>query len=375
MKKQIIWTLIILLSISALLILADYGALPWISQKESPPASVAVEAESAAQPQAGSNPSSPQQITLVPVAPAPTESSLRIHLTDNGALPAQQGKWNFGLIIEDQEGRRSGVDVIEQVVHQEILNSNVERKTDQINSGKARETVVVEIKPALSTTYSLEIGANQASSYRLSISGVSPELNSITEIVTGYVPTDTVIRYRINLENIRPMPVAGNMRGLSTASDTNMRFVGMPEEHVRQPTDPSLLGIAEAVQAEPCGYFEDRLKGVPHESLTRNDGSFLSLWSNTEVSGCEIIFVTNEKLIAGHKIPDFAATDGTELYRIGWRINNSMAADGPGTSVYGIQNDSLLCLISYDQSSYLDESSGEIIQSESINMQVQCSNK
>ena len=44
-------------------------------------------------------------------------------------------------------------------------------------------------------------------------------------------------------------------------------------------------------------------------------------------------------------------------------MDNSIVADGPGTGIFAIEKDSVLCLIRHDKPAYLD-SPGNIVQSE-----------
>jgi hypothetical protein len=59
------------------------------------------------------------------------------------------------------------------------------------------------------------------------------------------------------------------------------------------------------------------------------------------------------------------------MYRKGWRANNSFVADGPGTGVFGVEKESVLCLVRHEQPAYLDDY-GNIIQSETLRITVQC---
>jgi hypothetical protein len=100
-------------------------------------------------------------------------------------------------------------------------------------------------------------------------------------------------------------------------------------------------------------------------------GSFVSIWDGTEYSGCEIEFETNDALRAGGPIPDFDAIQDSEMQRLGWRVAQGVGADGPGSGVYGIERDSVLCVVRWAQPAHIDDD-GEIVQSETFNMTVQC---
>jgi hypothetical protein len=130
---------------------------------------------------------------------------------------------------------------------------------------------------------------------------------------------------------------------------------------------------AYVVSAQPdsCGYFFSALRPVPHDKLSRSEGAYKSLWDGKKYTGCEIQFVTNDKLLSGRRVPDFDPVKDSEMYRTGWRMNNSFVADGPGTGVFGVEKESVLCLVRHEQPAYLDDY-GNIIQSETLRITVQC---
>ena len=76
-------------------------------------------------------------------------------------------------------------------------------------------------------------------------------------------------------------------------------------------------------------------------------------------------------MLSGRRVPDFEPLKGSEMYRKGWRMNNSFVADGPGTGVFGVEKESVLCLVRHEQPAYLDDY-GNIIQSETLRITVQC---
>ncbi|MBW1783412.1 MAG: hypothetical protein JRL30_22050 [Deltaproteobacteria bacterium] len=129
---------------------------------------------------------------------------------------------------------------------------------------------------------------------------------------------------------------------------------------------------AEAREADPCDYFFQALKSVPHESMTRCYGAHASLLDGKMHVGCEIKFVTNTHLLSGKKVPDFCANQGSVMYGMGWRMVNSLMADGPGSSLCGIRKGSVLCLILNHQPAYLDKKTGIIVQTETLAITIQC---
>ena len=137
---------------------------------------------------------------------------------------------------------------------------------------------------------------------------------------------------------------------------------------------------AASERYDSCHQFFSALKAVPHEKLTRADGEFESLDDGRKHIGCEVTLVTNDALLSGAKtVPNFDAAEGTDLYRDGWRRNLSYDADGPGTSMHGIERGDDLCLISCAQPASIEEPTidgqGIFFQSETITVIIQCRKK
>jgi len=120
-----------------------------------------------------------------------------------------------------------------------------------------------------------------------------------------------------------------------------------------------------------CKIFYSELKQVPHYKLSVNTGLLRSLSDGKKYRGCEVVFKSNEQLMMGSELPSFESPEGSMLYRAGWRIDEKYRADGAGSGSYGIVKDAVLCLIHWDQYSWVNET-GKIEQSELINMTVQC---
>ena len=129
---------------------------------------------------------------------------------------------------------------------------------------------------------------------------------------------------------------------------------------------------AEAGEKDPCDYFFEALTSVPHESIICSYGAHASLLNGKKWACCQIRFVTNTPLLSGKKVPDFRADQGSVMYGMGWRMVNSLMADGPGSSLYGIRKGSVLCIILHHQPAYLDQKSGKIVQTDTLAITVQC---
>lgn len=364
MKRTLIWIGVLLAPTLLWLAFTDNGRASWRLlpfQGAGALGSSAAEAERST----GSDVPIPGQIVLVPAQPRPTHPSLRVQLSGNGSL---------GLMVIDPQGRRSGIDAHKRTTAQEIPDSKVERVPNGDSAEKEHGPIVVSIDPARATAYAFEITGAKPGEFQLAVGGVSPALHAITQILNGSVPSDTSVHYRIDLTKIRPLPLTGGRAMTATVVDPEEAFISGPEERVIPPSDPALVAAATAITKDPCGYFLKALRAVPHEKLIRTDGAMQSLWDGETVSGCEVLFVTNDRLRSGSAVPGFDALEGTELYRMGWRTNPSLVADGPGSGIYGIENDAALCLISHDQPAELDET-GKIIQSETLTLAVQCRRK
>jgi len=128
---------------------------------------------------------------------------------------------------------------------------------------------------------------------------------------------------------------------------------------------------ADSGAPDPCEYFYVALEAVPHDTLLRSVGEFESLWDGKTYRGCEIRFVTHDTIRAGQNVPDFDALEDSEMYRLGWRMTQGIGADGPGSGVFGIERDSVLCLVRWEQPAYIDDD-GEFVQSDTLSITVQC---
>lgn len=121
----------------------------------------------------------------------------------------------------------------------------------------------------------------------------------------------------------------------------------------------------------PCDVFYNSLQAVPHVSLTVEEGGFTSIWDGERYDGCEVEFETNDSTRAGIAAPDFLADPGTDLYSVGWRMRVDIGADGAGSGIHAIQREAVLCIIRREQAAYIDDN-GELVQSKTLRMWVQC---
>lgn len=131
------------------------------------------------------------------------------------------------------------------------------------------------------------------------------------------------------------------------------------------------VGCAQTEPAGPCEFFFTALENVPHVVLSMSTGAFVSTWDGMEYNGCEIDFETNDAVSAGVSIPSFDAVEDSEMYRRGWRMSEGIGADGPGSGVFGIEKEAVLCVVRWAQPAYIDDDGG-FVQSETFSMKIQC---
>lgn len=123
---------------------------------------------------------------------------------------------------------------------------------------------------------------------------------------------------------------------------------------------------------DPCNYFYKELKKIPHEKIDSHKGIITFDWDQKEYEGCEINFISNDSLMTkGFPLfwPD--PKNNKYLYQLGWQSNKNYSADGPGTTLYGIEKKNILCLISERQPAYIDES-GKKVQELKISVTIEC---
>lgn len=123
-----------------------------------------------------------------------------------------------------------------------------------------------------------------------------------------------------------------------------------------------------------CNFFHEDLAHVPNNSVVLNTGQLHSRFDGQAFNGCEVVFNSHGILLKNGSadLPSFRATKDSTLYEDGWREENRYAADGPGSGTYGIVKDNILCIINWDQHSWIDDKTGNIEHSDFINMVVQC---
>jgi hypothetical protein len=121
-----------------------------------------------------------------------------------------------------------------------------------------------------------------------------------------------------------------------------------------------------------CFYFYTKLSELPHIKLTQNNSGFKSLIDGKWTHGCEIIFKSHESIISGEKVYN---TFQSFINAPGWIIDNNLSADGPGSSSATIERDKNKCAILWSQHAWIDENTGEHMQSSDIEIIIQCSSK
>lgn len=148
----------------------------------------------------------------------------------------------------------------------------------------------------------------------------------------------------------------------------------------------TLLGVLATMSALPpsclsqtgsshsmCDHFYRILTRLPHSEIHINSGVIGDGNKQETLNTCEVIFVSDDSLMQNgvESLPSFRAEQGSELYNAGWRENDSYAADGAGTGAYGILRGNVLCLIQWEQHSWVDDS-GAIGHSNMVRLTAQC---
>jgi hypothetical protein len=134
--------------------------------------------------------------------------------------------------------------------------------------------------------------------------------------------------------------------------------------------------VASEEISEPCKYFYKELASIPHHKMLFEENVLISDLYGEKFIGCRVIFNSHIELMKDdYKLPSFWADEGSELYEKGWSVNNNYTADGSGSGKYAITNNSIICIIDWDRHAWIDDKTGEIMQSDLINMKIQCFNK
>jgi hypothetical protein len=136
------------------------------------------------------------------------------------------------------------------------------------------------------------------------------------------------------------------------------------------------FSVVSSGMSEPCKYFYGELVRIPHKKIAFEENTLISDLDGREFVGCKIIFNSHiELMIDDYEPPSFWAYESSELYEEGWRIDHNYTADGPGSGKYAIANNSIICIIDWDRHAWIDDKTGEIMQSDLINMEIQCLDK
>lgn len=138
-----------------------------------------------------------------------------------------------------------------------------------------------------------------------------------------------------------------------------------------------LIPMAASCQQlqDPYQYFYKELKKTPHEKIDSTKGRIIFEWDKKEYNGFKIKFISNDSLMAEEFSLFWPEPENNKyLYQQGWRSNKNYSADGPGTTLYGIQKNDILCLISESQPAYLNNG-GRTIQESKITVTVECIEK
>lgn len=121
-----------------------------------------------------------------------------------------------------------------------------------------------------------------------------------------------------------------------------------------------------------CSYFCPKLSELPYIKLTQYNNGFKSLMDGKLTHGCEIVFKSHDSIVSGDKVYN---TFQSFINNPAWAVDNSLSADGPGSSSVTIENKKNKCTILWSQHAWIDDESGEHRQTSNIEMIIQCTSK
>lgn len=124
-------------------------------------------------------------------------------------------------------------------------------------------------------------------------------------------------------------------------------------------------------QTDGCVFLFRILEAAPHRALSLEPGTHVSLYDGESYTGCQIDFEAVASELPAEDERLLSVGPGTDLYNRGWRLDNTIAADGPGTSLFAIRNETSLCVVDEAQPAYLDDD-GEIVASDTLSITIQC---
>ena len=355
MKRSLIWLTVLTTLALTWLTLTDSGRQYW--QRLFFPETRATNA-TVINVETAKNDGGPGQrsAVLIPAQPAPTEPELRVQVENNRTFTKPHDKLLVGLVVTDPQGRRSGIDSFSNAVYQEIPHSNAQRITSRDNSGNENEMIVVTVKPAIATTYSLEITGKPGGEYRLAVSGVSPTRESITDISQNRAIADTSVHYRLDLTKIKSLPFPGRGDIVGQAVNRADAFVSEPETRVKVSSYESLPDI--------CQRAYQALSNISGGHV-KKDSRFT--FDGQRYEGCAMTLSGNSKTVKGDWSPEFLYPfEGSEMYHRGWKPTSQ--GDGKDGTSFRIENPTVFCLVSGswdggvdDDPSYIPHDKFEVI--------------
>lgn len=132
----------------------------------------------------------------------------------------------------------------------------------------------------------------------------------------------------------------------------------------------ALGSVHASAQSPGCGYFHSRLADLPGLDLVLNTGPFNSIWDGKRTDGCEVVFESHTSVLPGED----ARRKFEELVRSpGWKLNEMLSADGPGSSTVAVEKRGERCALHWSRHAWIEAASTEDRQSEDIRILVQCS--
>lgn len=263
-------------------------------------------------------PNQTNKIKLIPAYSTTTltKPRLKISITSRDTI-----KFPFSVYVVDDKNKKMGINNSTLLEDQQIKYSKLNYSNNNLT---------IDIHPATSKKYTLNISGNPGGNFRLAVGGVSPEMESSTTMMEGNVPNNRTLHYNINLTQLRSIGFGTQMKQ-STAS----RFISQPTLTVTHHKQISLK--------DTCLNFYKKMEEVPDgyvEVSPENECDFTfhgSSRNNSFISPADLFYPYDNSL---------AAADG-------W--TPSMEADGPDGSYFQITNGSTKCQVSGSWDGGLDD--------------------
>ena len=162
--------------------------------------------------------------------------------------------------------------------------------------------------------------------------------------------------------------------------DAGCAVIGIVMHAARKHSQLALTAIvlvALALQASPgfaqlagCAYFHKKLSDLPHLDLYVSAEAFNSIWDGRRTDGCEVVLETHTSLLPSE---DGRRQFEQLLKAPGWKLNELLVADGPGSSSAALEYRNERCSLHWSQNAWVEDRTHETRDGDEIRIIVQCS--